>query len=284
MADFTQSIPSPVENLDQLADLLSFWNDEVCKKEKRGKSEIYSVVLATEGDTAGRNVVWYKDTDTEPRPPAKLVALPITLSDEERRKKIIEFEDANNLELRSSAIVLLGGEKIWVVLFDPAPVTRDSRTQAPKFLFISYRRQDSADITGRIYDRLVLRFGKKAVFMDVDSIPFGIDFRVHIREQLGLCCAVIVIIGNNWFIADEKGQPRLNDPRDHLRIEVETALTRNIPVIPVLVQGATIPHEEKLPSSLSSLSYRSGTPVRPDPDFHHDLDRLIKGVELHLRA
>ena len=153
--------------------------------------------------------------------------------------------------------------------------------QGIKSLFISYRRQDSADITGRIYDGLIQHFGKTAVFKDVDSIPLGIDFREHLREHVGRCSILIAIIGKNWLVGGEGKQPRLNDARDHLRIELETALQRNIPVIPVLVQGATIPQEDELPSSLRSLAYRNGISVRPDPDFHTDMDRLIRGVEAH---
>jgi len=146
-------------------------------------------------------------------------------------------------------------------------------------IFISYRREDSADIVGRISDRLVERFGKNAVFKDVDSIPIGRDFRTHLQDAVGRCDALIVIIGKHWCDASAHGKRRLDDPRDHLRIEVESALARNIPVIPVLVQGASMPEEEVLPESLRSLAYRNAIPVRPDPDFNVDLERLMRGME-----
>ncbi len=79
-----------------------------------------------------------------------------------------------------------------------------------------------------------------------------------------------------------KGKRRIDDPRDHLRLELEVALGRNIPVIPVLVRKASIPPEEELPPTLQSLAFRNGIHVRPDPDFHGDMDRLIKGIEPHL--
>lgn len=166
------------------------------------------------------------------------------------------------------------------------PISGSAKTlaetqQGIKSLFISYRRQDSADITGRIYDGLVQHFGKTAVFKDVDSIPLGIDFREHLREHVGRCNILIAIIGKSWLVGGEGNKSRLTDVRDHLRIELETALQRNIPVIPVLVQGATIPQEDALPSSLRPLAYRNGISVRPDPDFHTDMDRLIRGVEAH---
>ena len=151
-----------------------------------------------------------------------------------------------------------------------------------KSVFISYRRLDSADITGRIYDRLAQHFGKTSIFKDVDSIPLGIDFRKHLQNSVGQCSVLLIIIGKNWLTPAENGSPRINDVKDHLRIELETALQRDIPIIPVLVQGATVPEESALPSSLGSLAYRNGIEVRPDPDFHGDMDRLIRGVEAHL--
>ena len=98
------------------------------------------------------------------------------------------------------------------------------------------------------------------------------------------CSVLLAVIGRGWLdSAAESAKRRLDDPRDHLRIEIETALRRDIPVIPVLVQGGPMPAEEDLPSSLRSLSYRYGASVRPDPDFHPDMDRVIKGIEAHFR-
>jgi hypothetical protein len=151
----------------------------------------------------------------------------------------------------------------------------------PGSVFISYRRDDSADITGRIYDRLIQRFSRDIVFKDVDSIPLGIDFRQHLEKALSQCRVLIAVVGDEWT-GSEQGKRRIDDPRDHVRLELELALNRNIPVIPVLVRNATIPAEEALPSSLRSLAYRNGIQVRPDPDFHADVDRLIKGIEPHV--
>ena len=166
-----------------------------------------------------------------------------------------------------------------------APSTPSARGASVPNIFISYRREDSADISGRISDRLVERFGKDAVFKDVDSIPIGRDFRRHLEEAVGRCDALLVIIGKQWCDAiDEHGKRRLDDPRDHLRIEIESALKRDIPVIPVLVQGVSMPDEESLPESLRSLAYRNGTPVRRDPDFNIDVDRLMRGIDAQFGA
>lgn len=167
----------------------------------------------------------------------------------------------------------------------PKKEDRSKRTPPPqpisKSIFVSYRREDNPHITGRIYDRLVTRFGGNAVFKDVDSIPIGVDFREHLRKQLGRCAVLVAVIGKNWNPPAASGDRRLNDPRDHLRIEIESALERHTPVIPVLVDGIEMPAEDDLPPSLGSLAYHNGIAVRPDPDFHHDADRLVRGIELH---
>jgi hypothetical protein len=147
-------------------------------------------------------------------------------------------------------------------------------------IFISYRRQDSPDTTGRIYDRLAQRFGQDSVFKDIDSIPLGVDFRKHLDASVGKCKVLLAVIGDNWH--DKKannGKSRFGDPRDFVRIEIESALKRDIAVIPLLVRGAQMPGENDLPESMIELSYRNGIPVRPDPDFHNDIERLMEGLE-----
>src|SRR5262245_22905959 len=98
-------------------------------------------------------------------------------------------------------------------------------------IFISYRRSDSQDVTGRIYDRLVARFSRERVFKDVDSIPLGVSFPLHIKQMLSKTSMALVIIGPSWLNArDEQGRRRLDDPNDLVRLEVEAALRAGIPV------------------------------------------------------
>jgi formylglycine-generating enzyme required for sulfatase activity len=142
-------------------------------------------------------------------------------------------------------------------------------------ILISYRREDSADVTGRIYDRLVQVF-PQSVFRDVDSIALGVDFRTYLDEKVAKCEVFLAVIGRDWLRGKgRKGKSRLEDPGDFVRIEIESALKRQIPVIPVLVGGAKIPEAQRLPASIQDVSYRNGIVVRPDPDFHKDMDRLI---------
>ena len=172
----------------------------------------------------------------------------------------------------------------------PAKPTVAEKSSAPKVttsshIFISYRRSDSADIAGRIYDRLTGSFGRNPIFKDVDSIPLGLDFKEYLDAKVSECVVLLAIIGDRWLQAkDETGKARLNDPADFVRIEIESALARGIPVIPLLVRGARMPAEEKLPGSLRKLVYRNGIQIRPDPDFHRDMDRLIAALEKYIQS
>ncbi len=152
-------------------------------------------------------------------------------------------------------------------------------------IFISYRRADSITITGRIYDRLVAEYSDRNVFKDVDDIPLGADFRRVLDEEVGSCDVLLVIIGPQWLTLEENGQRRLDNPDDFVRIEVEAGLNRNdVLVIPVLVKGAGMPSSADLPPTMRELAYRNGAVVRDDPDFHRDMNRLIKQINEYMKA
>src|SRR5215471_14926364 len=97
-------------------------------------------------------------------------------------------------------------------------------------LSLSYRRSDSSAITGRIFDRLAARYGKESVFMDIDNVPVGTDFRTHIQEVWQHSDAVIVVIGTHWLGIDAAGVSRLSQESDPVRAEVETAVALDLPL------------------------------------------------------
>lgn len=147
-------------------------------------------------------------------------------------------------------------------------------------VFISYRRSDSKHFTGRMYDRLRAELGRENVFKDVDSIPPGSDFPTILAERLGRCKVALVIVGKEWTTAAESdGTRRLDNPNDFVRLEVETVLGRGIPVIPVLVDGASNLSSRDLPKSLESLCRRHTVEVGDDPRFDADMARLTKALQ-----
>ncbi len=145
-------------------------------------------------------------------------------------------------------------------------------------IFISYRRSDTPGETGRLFDDLVKQFGEGAVFMDVNAIAAGSDFRKAIDESIADCGVLLVIVGPEWLAAsDEQGTHRLDDPMDLVRLEIGAALRRDIPVIPVLVRGAKMPRADQLPPDVADLAYRNCvelTHVR----WKSDLQLLLKAL------
>ena len=125
-------------------------------------------------------------------------------------------------------------------------------------IFISYRRDDAGEAAGRLSDNLVERFGRDSIFMDVDGIALGRDFRTVIEETLGQCGVMLAVMGKDWLQSkDAKGNRRLDQPTDYVRLEITTALKRDIPVIPVCVQGASVPSCDDLPDALKNFAFRN---------------------------
>jgi TIR domain len=146
-------------------------------------------------------------------------------------------------------------------------------------IFISYRREDTSHLAGRLYDRLADRFGDAQVFMDVDSIEPGVDFAEVITRAVGVCNVLLAVIGRHWLTAaTDAGGRRLDDPDDVVRLEVKTALERNIRVIPVLVEGAAMPRAQDLPDNLAKLVRRNALTVRHET-FRSDADHLVAAIE-----
>jgi hypothetical protein len=150
---------------------------------------------------------------------------------------------------------------------------------APGRIFISYRREETAYPAGWLYDRLAARFADDQVFKDVDSIELGDDFVEVISSAVASCDVLLALIGDRWLtITDEDGQRRLDDPNDFVRVEIEAALTRNVRVIPILVQGARMPRATELPPSLARLIRRQALELHP-ARFDFDTGRLLRVLD-----
>ena len=135
-------------------------------------------------------------------------------------------------------------------------------------IFVSYRRQETSHLAGRLYDRLADRFGEGQVFIDVATIEPGVDFAEEIFRAVAACKVLLAVIGPAWLTAaDERGRRRLDDPDDIVRLEIEAALSRGVRVIPILVEGAVMPTRQDLPESLAGLGppQRAADPARELP-------------------
>jgi hypothetical protein len=142
-------------------------------------------------------------------------------------------------------------------------------------IFINYRRLESAGHAGRIHDRLKREFGDDLLFMDVTAIPLGVNFAKYVTAEVAKCNLLLALIGPNWLdVQDNEGNYRLDDPNDLVRLEIAAALARDIPVIPIVLDGARIPKSDELPEDIRELSMRNGLDVR-HASFDGDMDKLI---------
>jgi hypothetical protein len=145
-------------------------------------------------------------------------------------------------------------------------------------IFINYRREDSRADAGRLYDRLHALYPTR-IFRDVGSLEPGVEWREAIEKVLGDSDACLVVIGKNWLtITDSSGHRRLDDPRDVVRQELQTALKSGMRVFPLLVGGAKMPPEEDLPEDLQSLARRNALEIS-EQDWNEDFDKLVKALE-----
>jgi hypothetical protein len=149
-------------------------------------------------------------------------------------------------------------------------------------IFISYRREDAEGQAGRLFDDLAMHLGEGSVFMDVVGIEPGRDFRLAIDEHVASCGVLLAVIGRSWLDAkDQSGRLRLEDPMDFVRLEIASALKRGIPVIPVLVRGASIPRPDQLPPDLADLAFRNGVELT-HARWDSDVQILIKALRPHV--
>jgi YVTN family beta-propeller protein len=161
-------------------------------------------------------------------------------------------------------------------------------------VFISYRRSDTTPgYASWIYDRLAETFGAANVFMDIDSLPLGVDFVEELEQSLHQTDVALILIGPHWLsAADESGARRLDDPDDFVRLEVAAALRADTRVIPVLVDGAAMPPSTDLPDELRFLARRQGlvfqrhggTAIRELMSAIHDAGRPAPAPEAEVPA
>src|SRR6516225_3972439 len=145
-------------------------------------------------------------------------------------------------------------------------------------IFISYRREESRWSARSLHDRLCRDFDPNQIFIDIDAIALGEDFVKAIETTVAKCDVLIAVIGINWLNSkDDHGDRRLDNPEDFVRMEIGTALRRDIRVIPVLVDGALMPRSTELPDNLKPLVRRNALRIS-DTSFDGDCQRLVAAI------
>jgi formylglycine-generating enzyme required for sulfatase activity len=148
-------------------------------------------------------------------------------------------------------------------------------------IFISYRRSETAWAARALYERLRRDFGDR-VFIDIEGLSLGVDFTRVIDEHLGFCEVMLAVVGHHWL---DEVQRRLGDADepDWVRAEVGRALARNIPVVPVLIEGAALPPRKALPEDLKGLRDRHGLELHAR-FFDQQVGRLAKEISRIVQA
>jgi hypothetical protein len=148
------------------------------------------------------------------------------------------------------------------------------RLQPFNGIFISYRRDEASAYAGRLYDRLAARFGREKIFLDAQNVGWGEDFIEVITEAAESCAVMIVLVGRQWV----RGPDAHAESGDYVRLEVAKALGRKIRVIPILIQGASLPTAPELPEDLSPLLRRNALALS-DARWERDVEDLTKTLE-----
>jgi hypothetical protein len=144
---------------------------------------------------------------------------------------------------------------------------------------LSYRREDSAGIARLIFERLKPRYGADSVFMDIDAIEFGEDYRDKIQHALGQTDFLLVLIGPRWLGPTTGGRNRINDATDPVRMEVERALEIGLRVVPILLESTPMPGPDELPETLGRLPFLNAAEVTAGREFDGQIDRIIRFID-----
>jgi hypothetical protein len=142
-------------------------------------------------------------------------------------------------------------------------------------VFVSYRRDDAAHITGRIADAIAARIGRDRVFVDVDSVAPGEDFVRKIENSIRSSGTFLAVIGANWLsAATPQGQRRIDLDGDFIRLEVRTALATGMRIVPVLVDNAPMPRAEDLPEDVRQFVRHNAVHLN-HTTFTRDIQTLL---------
>src|SRR5262249_28099217 len=123
-------------------------------------------------------------------------------------------------------------------------------------IFVNYRRkQEGGWAADAIATRLAREFGAERIFLDVTGLPPGAKFAEQIRSEIDRAVALVVVLGKDWYKIqdDETGEQRIARADDWVRSEIRTAVERQIPIFPLLIDDATPPSKEVLPDDIKEF-------------------------------
>ncbi len=224
------------------------------------------------------------ETATEARMPQLVVMLdedavlpipPSQMLDRDPALMLRQRAFRDRLDARLLVRKFASPEQVELLLFHGLQAQRGP----PQRIFISYRHGDADYAAHWLRDHLSGRYGKDQVFLDINSIALGSNFADEIASKLSTCEVLLACIGNRWLTTtNAEGTRRIDDPNDFVSLEIATALARNILVIPILIDGATMPSRSDLPDRIAHLADCNALKVSAD-SFDSDTERLFEELD-----
>ena len=145
-------------------------------------------------------------------------------------------------------------------------------------IFISYRRSETQHVAGRLRDRLAAHFGPGNVHLDIDTVGAGVDYVPAIEHAITSCQILVALVGPSWTVVADRQGRRVDNPHDPVVMEIRAAFENRIRIIPVLIDGAPMPHHDDLPAAIHVFSRLNA--LRLDHEtFRTDAEQLIAGIE-----
>jgi hypothetical protein len=162
----------------------------------------------------------------------------------------------------------------------PIPKRPTPKPRGPN-VFISYRRMDTAQIAGRVYDRLAREIPEDEIFFDVDTIPIGVDFRQNISSTVNRTAVLLVLVGERWLSLWKRSGWLLGSKseEDFVQLEIELALASGVPILPLLVENVAMPRAGDLPSAIEEFVSLNAARIRSGRDFNTDMVRVLERIK-----
>lgn len=146
-------------------------------------------------------------------------------------------------------------------------------------VFLCYRNTHGGFVAAALRQRLVRELGDDNVVYARENFDPAPDIPEALGRAIRACDVLLVVIHPRWEEeTDGRGGRRLEDPRDYVRLEIETALGLDMPILPVLLEPAVMPREADLPPSLQALATRNGSRVQPEPELEEDVGPLLERI------
>jgi hypothetical protein len=158
------------------------------------------------------------------------------------------------------------------ILFKKNPLQRKG------IIFISYRHEDTAQFAHRLYDGLASYYGRSNIVIDEDSFETGREFPEIIRESIQHCRILLILVGDKWE-GNSNGTPRIEDPGDWVRKEIETALEYRRIMFPIYVGNRSVLTADRLPASINFIPRLQSLRVYHQREFHSHLRGLVRDID-----